>query len=402
MAPETTAQPAGFCFLDRTTECVRVDDQHETVRNALALLAAVYVLTLAAMLLVGVTPTVPVAFLPFCLLVVVPLAYAVTVGLTHLETILGHRPGLLPMVGVVLGVALIAVNGLAAHWWQLSLMMLLACGWSLVHKRRDWLAPLALSLLCVFCLYGAVWNLNHLVAIDGLMHLRDSQALQWDLELYQLLAGRPMESTAMFPLIKSAAIFWILENAYLLLFCEVFVVIFLHTQQRANLQRFLACTFAAYLIAVVVFYVYPIVGPFTQPDTLHTDYHDTKTFELMTMLNEAYAQIRAGRPTNGFGYVVGMPSLHVAMAIILSRFLVTSRMLFWTFVPVNVLMALATFMLGYHYFVDSATGVVLAVGVLMVDRFLERGRVAQELARPNHSSETFRNDSLPNFSSVHL
>jgi membrane-associated phospholipid phosphatase len=107
---------------------------------------------------------------------------------------------------------------------------------------------------------------------------------------------------------------------------------------------------------------------------MHADYHATRTFQLMTVLNEAYAQIRAGQPTNGYGYVVGMPSLHVAMAIILSRFMVKSRLLSWTFLPVNVLMAAATFMLGYHDFVDSAAGVLLAVSVLAVDGLCERRR----------------------------
>ncbi len=58
-------------------------------------------------------------------------------------------------------------------------------------------------------------------------------------------------------------------------------------------------------------------------------------------------------------------------------------------VTVNLLMAVATFMLGYHYFVDSAAGVLLAAVVLAVDGILERRCQADQ------SSEIFNNVSLP-------
>jgi hypothetical protein len=51
-----------------------VDRTHRALRITLAWLAAFYGVTLGALVLAGVTPTIPITIIPFCLVFVIPLA----------------------------------------------------------------------------------------------------------------------------------------------------------------------------------------------------------------------------------------------------------------------------------------------------------------------------------------
>ena len=167
-----------------------------------------------------------------------------------------------------------------------------------------------------------------------------------------------------------------MENAYLLIFCEIFVVVFVRLRRQAALAAFLGVVLAAYVLTAAIFVAFPVVGPFIYPETIDPAHHDTRTFQVMTLLNESYQQIRLRELNNGFGYVVRLPSLHVAMAIIMARFLFVSRIHFWTFLPINILMAAATCFQGRHYLVDVATGALLAVGLLVADAIWRKKRIA--------------------------
>jgi membrane-associated phospholipid phosphatase len=78
---------------------------------------------------------------------------------------------------------------------------------------------------------------------------------------------------------------------------------------------------------------------------------------------------------NGFGYFVAIPSLHVALAVVLQAMLRFSPGHFWAFLPVNLVLALSTVLLGYHYLIDVVAGV--ALGILVTIPGWHRTQVRQ-------------------------
>ena len=71
----------------------------------------------------------------------------------------------------------------------------------------------------------------------------------------------------------------------------------------------------------------------------------------------------------GFGYFVALPSLHVAMAVLL-QFTIRQRSQIgaWVVAPINILLIASTFVLGYHYLADVPGGVGLAMAAVWLLR----------------------------------
>jgi membrane-associated phospholipid phosphatase len=181
------------------------------------------------------------------------------------------------------------------------------------------------------------------------------------------LRGGSVQVSDMFPWHSSSALFSIFEAAYFFLYCEVFIVILLYAKLRRSCVGFFGGAFFAYLFALAVYCIYPVSGPhYYVPESLAESFRSTRTANLMAQMNASYEDILAGRPTAGFAYLVALPSLHVSMAVLMQGFLAASRTHFWALLPINVLMALSTVYLGYHYLVDVVGGVALAGAILAV------------------------------------
>jgi membrane-associated phospholipid phosphatase len=140
--------------------------------------------------------------------------------------------------------------------------------------------------------------------------------------------------------------------------------------------------FGCYLLGLLAFLAYPAVGPcIAYPESLDPAYQTPLTADLMRQMAVEYRAAIAGGAVNGFAYFVALPSLHVAVATLLQLFWAPHRIQFWTFLPVNLLMAASTVVLGYHYLVDVPPAVVLA-GVVFVlgERIAPAGRRSPDTA----------------------
>jgi membrane-associated phospholipid phosphatase len=94
----------------------------------------------------------------------------------------------------------------------------------------------------------------------------------------------------------------------------------------------------------------------------------TRAFMQSSLLE--FSEIRSGgQPVTGFGYFVGIPSLHVAMAVLL-QFTIQQRSGAggWLVAPINILLIASTVVLGYHYLADVPGGVLLALAAIAILR----------------------------------
>jgi membrane-associated phospholipid phosphatase len=208
--------------------------------------------------------------------------------------------------------------------------------------------------------------LNYVVLSVIANKLRDPVIQALDLRMYRAVYGSHVEYSGIFPLVSFRIGFTAFERAYIILFAEMAVVVFALVEDAARLRRYLIRMFACYLTGVAVFLAWPVAGPFLYyPESFRSGYEATTTFLWM---RSSYVEFSATRnhlqPITGFGYFVGVPSLHTAMALLCQLSLRRSKMLFWIFLPINILIIASTVVLGYHYVLDVPAGVALVAIVL--------------------------------------
>jgi membrane-associated phospholipid phosphatase len=147
---------------------------------------------------------------------------------------------------------------------------------------------------------------------------------------------------------------------------EIFVAAWLWVIAKRDLTAFLRTFFTCYVMGVLVFAIYPVVGPcIAFPESFHPQFHGTLTFRLMEGMASEYTASLQRASVNGFGYFVAIPSLHVALAVVMQAMLRFSPIHFWAFLPINVVVAASTVILGYHYLIDMMAGVALGALVTM-------------------------------------
>jgi hypothetical protein len=79
----------------------------------------------------------------------------------------------------------------------------------------------------------------------------------------------------------------------------------------------------------------------------------------MRLMAEEFQHLQTGGKLTGMGYFVALPSLHVAVAVLVQMTFRRTPLLFWTWLPITVLVILSTNLLGYHYLVDLPAGLLL-------------------------------------------
>jgi membrane-associated phospholipid phosphatase len=337
----------------------------------LILVIPLYLISLAAVCRAGLAPTLPWSFPilgPLCFL---PLAAAlVTLGQWAPRRL---APGSSRRV-----VAEVLLGLLAVVCYKLTLRggVLLLLGLAMLWDpqrvwRNDW-RKLAWAMLVLGLELAVVWNLNYLAGKANLGHVHDEQLMRLDVKLFGWLLPGPVQRAGLYPLCHCRAVFHLFENAYWMLFPEIFAVLLVLARSSAkDLRQFLVALFLCYLLGLLVFVCYPVIGPYHwAPESLDPAYKGSMTQTLMQSLVEEYRAVAQGRSVNGIGYFVGLPSLHVAVALLMQAFLHRAQCLFWFFLPVNVLLIAATVILGYHYVLDVPAGIALAavaIGVANLD-----------------------------------
>jgi membrane-associated phospholipid phosphatase len=333
-------------------------------------LAVPYVASRASLTLAGVEIVVPWMFLAWIGLVAIPAAYSLTRLLDVVASYCPRPAWLMPLLGAALG--LLAVWGfprLAQAPLAVLMVFLALVVRDAPRASRASLITLAGSIGVVVVGYAAVWNLNYALAPTRTAGLHDPVLRAADIAVYGWLLPAASDYRALFPLVQHPPAFALLEHAYQMLFAELFVVLFVLVRCGQHPATFLRAVFLCYLLGLLVFFYWPAVGPcIAYPESFDPGFHGTATWRLMQSMAIEFAALGQGTALNGFAYFVAVPSLHVAMAILLQYFLRVSPWHFWAFLPVNVLMAASTVLLGYHYLLDAPAGALAAVVALWVVR----------------------------------
>jgi hypothetical protein len=309
-------------------------------------------------------------FVPFLLLLSLPCALV-------LVAMLGSAGRLRQIpTGVWSAVGTLAVWYSAPHvLWPISAFL----GVALVKELRSarFVGQVAMLVTLLVVGYVAVWNFNSLLAPLSVGRLADPSLITFD----RWLLFSPTY-VGVFPIFNSALAFALLERSYLFLFAEILVVvIWMAAFQPRQAYWWIARLFTAYGIGLVIFLIWPTVGPHIYaPDSLRSEWHHTTTFRTMQSMAIDYQRI-VGGGRGGMNYFIAFPSLHVAAAVTCQLSVRGSRPVFWALLPVTVLVSSSTFLLGYHYALDVPGGVLTAfLAWWCIDRFRSPDRPSKVTA----------------------
>lgn len=356
----------------------------------LMLLCACYGATIAALYWIGVQPVVPWSLLLVFVLVVIPFALGAAGAVT---LVTGHQAYGNAMARgrcMLLGAMFMAAFRLDSPLFLLGQLVLLP-----VVVRRLWHSGLVRSLTLMAGVlmvgYATIWNLNYLIAVLSKGRLADLTLRELDIALYRLLFRAPIDYVGFFPIVRSEAFFRLFENAYVMLMPEIFLAALLWVLAKRDMAAFVRTLFTCYLVGLIVFAVYPAVGPcIAFPDSFGDEFRGSLTFRLMDGMASEYTAALERTSVNGFGYFVAVPSLHVALAVVLQVMLRVSPRHFWVFLPINVVVASSTIVLGYHYVVDLLAG--LALGTLVTLPIWRRSRIRRRIEGRQEATSSSERD----------
>jgi len=327
------------------------------VRRLALLVTGCFALSWSGLVASGLHPVVPISFI-FLILLRIPSAYGLSL------TARVRRGRYLPLLGLLLGCMLLALYiPLHPLMILLDLLLLIPLGVELRSGRNDGSSLAILAGVLLLCVgYGAIWNSNYLALHFLAWRTVDPPIRALDEAVYGWMAGRPVDYVGFFPLVSSPTAFAVLEHAYVLAFTEIVACVFLLASDRERLREYIRRLLACYAIGLAVFLAWPIAGPYLYfPTSIGQNFSATQTYQFQQAGYREFASIRAGgQPITGFGYFVGLPSLHAAIAVLVLITARSSPVTFWMLLPVNVAMIASTVLLGYHYWLDTAAGLALA------------------------------------------
>lgn len=299
--------------------------------------------------MVGLSPVVPT---PFLLVILMQLPFAYALWATTLAP-----PRVPPVVGVLVGVALLLAPAAAGAWpWFASILLFAGhCVWA---WRRGCGPRLVGAFALLFVAYAAIWNGNYLALRAVGDRLQDAMSLRLDTILFSSATH-----VGMYPLVHAPWLIGLLERAYVYAFTEVMAVVLILVANRDALMRFLGTLLISYGLALAIFLCVPVVGPGVVYPESNRLRQPAQTAQIQQFTAREYRAVRAGgQPTNGFGYFVGAPSMHVAIAVLV--WLTVRRkypLAGWALAPVNIMLGAATVVLGHHYVLDAISGLFLPV-----------------------------------------
>jgi membrane-associated phospholipid phosphatase len=351
------------------------------MRTWVQFFGTLYALGLVGLAMRGVFLPPPWFFLFGAVVFVVPLGYLLT-WIGHLLThSMPEESAWLPWIAIAGGLVLVGLYGqLLAAVPIVFLVFLAVMGLTIWRKRADFVRRAYGSLLMIGLGYASVFALNELCASLTVHTIRDAMLRDMDLAIYQSLFDTPADGAGIFPLIWHPLLLLYLENAYQCMFIGIPLVVFVLHSAGQEPRAFIRALFTCYLVALLIFLVFPTIGPtLADPDLFSKAYAHTQTYATMRQTAVEYLALQGDGALTGLGYFVALPSLHVAVAMLVQVFLYRSRVHFWLFLPINLLVVPATVVLGYHYLLDVPAGVLLACAVLAVPARYRASQTVRQL-----------------------
>ena len=249
--------------------------------------------------------------------------------------------------------------------------------------RHDWqfkiVQELAVSLLptatYLFIGVGTVFALNDVIASRQAITTYDHVFAAWD----HFLLPFPVASISHHLSLRSLQI---IELYYWSMFGEiggVLILLALFEGRRAAF-RFAASIVTAFYLALIVFYFFPSLGPYS----LCVGHLDAFPRALLSYQIQAGQMIKADLLRNGnaklaFDFFIAFPSLHIVQPVIVLWFARhgNARLKVALFIYTLLLMS-AIVLLEWHYIVDLVAGVLLAMIAIGLNEGFSRTIRARE------------------------
>ncbi|HUB98070.1 MAG TPA: phosphatase PAP2 family protein [Stellaceae bacterium] len=173
----------------------------------------------------------------------------------------------------------------------------------------------------------------------------------------------------------------VLQFAYFGLLAEcgvVVVVTALFYPRRA--RRFSTALILSSLFTIPLLWVFPVVGPYASSAELGVPqscfaFAQSWTEHYLGMRNHTLPAI----PLDDIRGIVDFPSYHAACAVLLAYFLRGIPVITPIAIVFNLLMLLATPVIGGHYVIDVLAGLGVAAGTIWGVERIERGRPTERL-----------------------
>jgi membrane-associated phospholipid phosphatase len=228
----------------------------------------------------------------------------------------------------------------------------------LVRLERARLQRATVSVLTFGVLLTAVHDANYLMLPLALDRLHDPALKAVDVAIYERLwPGSAYE--AIFPLLRDSWLLGTLESAYVSL-----------SFQPPGAPRVVALAWTRTTLSArggSVLYrrrcgLSPLSGTGSSAVRPERRSSGVQEFAKSFHYNGAgdIEAVRAGLPAaSGLGYFVALPNLHAALAVVCQAAMRSHPVLFWMAVPWNVMLLLATCVLGQHYILDTLAGVIV-------------------------------------------
>jgi membrane-associated phospholipid phosphatase len=337
--------------------------ERDFMMGLLATLAGAWIVLATTSKVLGVTPLVP--WVPGASLALVALPAGF--GLWFLAELLER---FVPNRRAAAGLAATSAVLLLCFWRVNALTPYVIVGlWGLLIGRmalaRDRLpSRFGWGLVALMIWAALVPHENYIALKLGGGRFHDDAFRSMDFRFFHALIGL-QDYAGAFPLVRNPLVLRILENGYLTMaFQPFFAILCLYRRRLGMAQLFIAGPLC-YLIAGIVFAVFPVAGPiFFYADAFPPGMHDSMTWRVSVALkHEMYAALSGSAAVSGGGYFIGLPSMHAALGAICQYAARGRPTVFWILLPLNVALMASTVLLGFHYVLDTTTGLLLGAGV---------------------------------------
>lgn len=197
----------------------------------------------------------------------------------------------------------------------------------------------------------------------------------------------------------SPRVFAFAETMYYRMFDQVGAAILLISacQGMKRGLRLVGTILTAYFMALLVFYLWPSMGPFyTCPDHMLHFPHWLKTYDFQRtfIANATFMSSQHKRGSQvGTDYFIAFPSLHIALPIIVLWFMRRWKRIVFCLVAYDIVLIPAILLLEWHYVVDLLGGVVVGVIAIIINRS-PNGAHYKESIRTRPSADVLKTEPV--------
>lgn len=296
---------------------------------------------------------------------------------------------------ISVSVCLLSVNQLFFHYpmnnymlpgWPLILpytLLILAIGYYIKPHAEFLFFGLYLFLIELVIAFCSQLLLN--AAQTTSFPLIDPYLLAFD-EALGFSTGTLLNWSAAHPLFFNAFLF-----SYAFVVIEIFLVpvMLVCFKDYRRIQIYFILLLGSNILGIVIYYCFPSIGPFFLIQNSHY-------LAIFSKITQQYIEIHQHiQPSVNCAGMVSCPSLHILWILIITYGLWPYR---WLLIPLsvfNIIAALATVCLGYHYLADVVASIILFLGIglplifLLHDRSRSSFRHIETFAKPSKARDDF-------------